>query len=154
MASKLHRLTFGLVLRAVGIWKHLTLGARVAVIADRRVLLVRHGYAAGWQFPGGGVDPGETAEDAARRELVEETGFRAAGEMQLFGLYHAVQFTNRDHVALFVAEGATQERAFAPNREIAEIGWFDLGDLPDDLSSATGRRLVEIAGKAEISPRW
>lgn len=32
----------------------------------------------GWQMPQGGVDPGETAEEAARRELWEETGVRRA----------------------------------------------------------------------------
>src|SRR5690606_32871517 len=68
LAGRWERLKFGLMLRAVGIYKHLTLGVRTAAIVDGRVLLVRHGYVAGWQFPGGGVDPGETTEDAARRE--------------------------------------------------------------------------------------
>src|SRR6266568_5482256 len=56
-------------------------GARVLVVdADQRVLLL-HGRdpadprAGTWWFtPGGGVDPGETVEQGARRELSEETG--------------------------------------------------------------------------------
>ena len=40
----------------------LTLGVRTVVIDGReRVFLVRHTYAHGWHFPGGGVEPGEAA---------------------------------------------------------------------------------------------
>ena len=45
--------------------------------ADGRVWIGRRAGAPGpdnWQFPQGGVDPGEALEDAARRELAEETG--------------------------------------------------------------------------------
>jgi putative (di)nucleoside polyphosphate hydrolase len=47
---------------------------------DGRVWLGRRAGAPGphnWQFPQGGVDPGEDLEDAARRELAEETGARS-----------------------------------------------------------------------------
>ncbi|MGH2502758.1 MAG: NUDIX domain-containing protein, partial [Ktedonobacterales bacterium] len=37
-----------------------------------------------WSFPGGGIEPGETAERAAHRELLEETGLRVAGPLTLF----------------------------------------------------------------------
>ena len=60
-------------------------GARVLVVDGRDRVLLLHGRdpadpAAGswWFTPGGGVDPGETVEQAARRELAEETGLVAA----------------------------------------------------------------------------
>lgn len=56
------------------------LGAIAVVIRDSSVLLARRGNppdAGLWGFPGGHVEPGETALQAAARELREETGIRA-----------------------------------------------------------------------------
>lgn len=154
MASRLQRLKFGLMLRAIGIYRQMTIGSRCAVICDGQVLLVRHGYTAGWQFPGGGVDPGETIEQAARREVLEETGHEVVGPVRLHGMFHSTLYTNRDHVALFVASEARPVRPFIANREIAEIGWFGIDAPPPDISPATARRLEEIAGRTPVSPRW
>jgi len=148
------KLKFSLMLRAVGIYRHVTLGVRCAVISDDAVLMVRHSYVAGWHLPGGGVDPGETALAAGKREVLEETGYCVADEGQLFGLYHSTLYTNRDHVALYVFGGAEKRREFVPSAEISEIGWFDIDGLPDETSPATLRRLDEIAGRRPISLNW
>lgn len=137
-----------------GVLTRMTLGARGMVIDGDKVLLIRHTYVRGWQLPGGGVDPGESMEEAARREVLEETGYKVLGPMRLFGVYHNVQATNRDHVALYVAEGFEKAYEHVPDREIAEIGWFGRGNLPEDTTEATKRRIEEVFGEAEEREKW
>lgn len=70
-----------------------TLYALAAVVyaeRDGKILLLKRagGALAGeWFLPGGAVDPGELPEDAARRELVEESGLRIEDELEMIGAY-------------------------------------------------------------------
>ncbi|GBD48382.1 NUDIX domain-containing protein [Methylopila sp. Yamaguchi] len=133
----------------------MTLGVRVAAFdAEGRVLLVRHGYAPGWHLPGGAVDPGESAHEAAIRELVEETGVVAGDDVVLHGLHFNPGFGGRDHVATFVTRAVRIGPEPPPNREIAERRWCRVDDLPEDVTPATRRRLLEIVGAGAGAGRW
>lgn len=142
-------------LAAIGAMRRMTLGARVMMVDEKRVYLIRHSYLPGWQFPGGGVEPGETAEQAGAREMLEETGYRANGPMELAGLFlNANMVTNRDHVALFVCRDLRRDYVFKANMEIIEFGWFPLDALPDGVTPAVRLRLAEVFEGAPRSALW
>lgn len=140
----------------VGVRRRMVLGTRAVLLDGDRVLLLRHTYMPGWHFPGGGVEPGETAEEAARREAEEETGFRVEGTMRLLGLYlQKHEATNRDHVAVYIGRSFRDVKPFRPNAEIAEIGWFPLDRLPEGVNPGTSRRIAEIAsGTKDLPGLW
>lgn len=128
----------------------LTAGARVLVVDPAgQVLLVRHTYMKGWYLPGGGVDRGETMRAAAAREIWEEAGIVATGELTLFGLYANFKEFKSDHIALYVLRDFTQE--VRKSAEIAEIGFFPVDALPDGTSAATRARIREW-GEGQVPP--
>jgi ADP-ribose pyrophosphatase YjhB (NUDIX family) len=130
-----------------------TLGARVILLRDNEVLLIRHTYRDGWYFPGGGVDKGETLEAAARREA-EEEAMATVGEVQLLGVYANFREGKSDHVAVFYTSDFELE-PFVENNEIAAREWFTLAELPETISPATRERLTELAaGKLPRAGSW
>lgn len=140
---------------AIGVLRHMTVGARIALVDGEKVLLVRHTYLPGWHFPGGGVEPGETAEAAAARELQEETGYRATGPLRLVGLYLSItSTTNRDHIALYQCSSFEPGPAFVANHEMAEVGWFAHDALPETTTAGTARRVAEIFGNRPPEALW
>lgn len=132
----------------------LTLGVRAIVIRDGEVLLIRHFYTPGWTFPGGGVEVGETAEEALRRELSEEANVTLTDPPVLHGVFHQPRFSRRDHVLVYVAGRFSWPGAHPPNREIVECRFFPLGALPEDLSPGARRRLAEICQGAPKAHTW
>lgn len=139
----------------VGVRRRMVIGARLVLVGEGKFLLIRHTYMPGWHFAGGGVEPGETAAEAARREGVEETGFAAEGPLRLHGLFlNASPATNRDHVAVYVATSFRQVRVFRRDAEIAEIGWFAPDRLPDGVEPGTARRIAEIVAGTSPGERW
>jgi 8-oxo-dGTP pyrophosphatase MutT (NUDIX family) len=140
---------------SVAMRKRLTLGVRAVLLDDRKVLLLKHTYLPGWQFPGGGVEPEETAEASAAREVIEETGYAVAGRPVLHGFYlNRLAGGARDHVAVYVWRKFSMVRAFVPNHEIAALGWFDIDALPEDVEGGTERRLREIFGGKTPDNQW
>jgi ADP-ribose pyrophosphatase YjhB (NUDIX family) len=133
----------------------LTIGVRGAVLDPQdRVLLIRHTYVPGWHMPGGGVETGETALDALSRELAEEAHVELTGSPRLHGVFFNRRVSRRDHVLVYVIRDFRIETVKQPDREIADIGFFPAGALPDGTTGATKRRLGEILHGEPHTPLW
>lgn len=133
----------------------MTLGVRgIALTPDDRVMLVRHGYVSGWHFPGGGVEIGETCEEAVRRELEEESRIVVNGAPSLHGLFFNAKPSRRDHIAVYVIRDFTVLGERLPDREIQESRLFPRDSLPQGTTDGTRARLLEVFGAAPHSDRW
>lgn len=131
-----------------------TLGVRALVRdPDGRVLLLRHTYVPGWYFPGGGVEAGETAGEAAAREIREETGVVLIAPPRLVSIHLNPRVSARDHVAFFHAETAARA-ATARSGEIAEVGFFAPDRLPEGVTAATTRRIDELIEGRAAAREW
>lgn len=107
--------------------------------ADGRVLLIRLSYGKGaWSFPTGGVGRRETPEQAARRELREETGCEA-GSLALLGVLEDRIHGARHRVHLFAA--LVTGPPCPDGREVIEARFFPAHALPQPLTASTRRRL-------------
>ena len=125
--------------------------AGVIVRRGGAILLQRREDNGTWGLPGGALEPGETLEQTARRELLEETGL-TAGALTLVDVYSGPGFVVRypDGFAAYVV-GATyttddpEGDLVVDGDETRALGWFDVGHLPDPIN-AYNRALLERAG--------
>ena len=99
------------------------------VTADGRVILIRQfRYAAGetlLEVPAGTIDPGETPEETARRELVEETGYHA-GRLEKLAEFFPSPGILAERMHLFLAT-ELEKREASPDAdeslELVELPW-------------------------------
>ncbi len=116
-----------------------------ALVIDEvdRVLLVRFEFPTGtrWALPGGGIDPGESAHDALRRELIEEIGLRdPAIGAHVWNRLHVIPFVDGrydgQHEQVYevrVPSGFEPEPVFTWEQlnaeRVFEFRWWTLDDL-------------------------
>jgi ADP-ribose pyrophosphatase len=99
---------------------------------DPRILLIRQfrhaadGYL--WEIPAGRREPDETAEQCARRELLEETGMRAGRLSALTTVYTTPGFTD-EQIHLFLASGLEEGRHRREPDEFMEVHILPWSDV-------------------------
>ncbi|MGD1069459.1 MAG: NUDIX hydrolase [Bryobacteraceae bacterium] len=133
--------------------RHAGSAVMLAVDDKDRILLVRQYRLPAdrymWELPAGKADEGETVAQAAKRELIEETGLRAKKWKKLTTFYPSPGFVE-EKMTIFLATGLTQGEAQPMEDERIETRWFTKKELKEWI-----RKNKIIDGKTMIGYlRW
>lgn len=135
-------------------------GSAVIMPVDEkgRVLLVRQyrlpARKSMWELSAGRVDPGETPLQAAKRELIEETGYRAKKWTKLTKFYPSPGFV-AEAMTIYIAQELKAGKATPMDDERIETGWFtwkQMGEMIEkgeicDAKTLIGWSLWKLRGK-------
>jgi len=87
-----------------------------------------------WELPAGTLDPGERPLHAAKRELVEETGYRAKKWTKLAEFYPSPGFLN-EKMTIYLATQLTAGQATPMDDERIEARWFTSKEIDEMIQS-------------------
>jgi 8-oxo-dGTP pyrophosphatase MutT (NUDIX family) len=123
-----------------------TFGAHaLALTPERRIVLVKLRYAAGWRLPGGGHGTDEDPRDAALRELREEIGLISHGRVLLATELEELADFKRDINSLLIVEDVRYRPRWS--LEIERVIEVDREHLPSDLAPPTIAWLEALQGR-------
>ncbi len=131
----------------------------VVIFNDRReqvVLILREDFRI-WGVPGGGIEPGESREEAAIREALEETGYQVALEKYV-GCYERPQLNDLRHIYRAHIAGG---KPLLSGPETLEVRWFPVDKLPSRMTPSA-REIVADAlrdppgpiQRVQLFPPW
>jgi ADP-ribose pyrophosphatase YjhB (NUDIX family) len=123
--------------KVVGSRPLIVVGAGTIVLNEQNQVLLGHRTDnCFWGIPGGAMELGESLEQTARRELLEETGLQA-GNLELLSVFSGKEFfyeyPHGDQIYNVAAIYLTREvHSFlaADKTETSELGYFHIRDLP------------------------
>jgi ADP-ribose pyrophosphatase len=114
--------------------RHKGSAVMMAVDEKKRILLVRQYRLPAerylWELPAGRLDPGETPLQAAKRELIEETGCRARKWTKLAHFWVSPGYVG-EQMTIYLAEDLTQGEASPMDDERIEPRWFTAREVGD-----------------------
>jgi 8-oxo-dGTP pyrophosphatase MutT (NUDIX family) len=104
-----------------------------------------------WGYAGGAVEPNEPVEEAAKRELYEETGL-IANKLELFGVFSGPDlhyiYPNGDEVSnvdiVYLCKDYSGELK-CQDSEVSDLRFFPLDRLPENLSPPVRKAILRFA---------
>jgi ADP-ribose pyrophosphatase YjhB (NUDIX family) len=126
--------------KKIGHDRLIAVGAGVFIYKDGKVLLQKRRDNLCWALHGGVVEIGEVVENAAKRELLEETGL-IANKLELLGVFSGdnrmYTYPNGDEVymigIIYICRDFTGD-LLPETDETLELRWFDIDNLPKEIS--------------------
>jgi ADP-ribose pyrophosphatase len=119
------------------------------VLPDRRIILIRqYRHAARqflWELVAGRIDPGESVRQAAARELIEETGYRAKRLRVFLDLFPTPGFLE-ERMYILLAEGLTPGEAEPEDDEKIVAKAYTRAELEKMIQRGVLRDAKSIAG--------
>jgi 8-oxo-dGTP diphosphatase len=113
------------------------------VLHEGRVLLVHRPRYDDWTLPKGKLDHGESFEDAALREVKEETGLRCTLGRELPGTEYRDNKGRPKVVRYWLMELDEEPGTFEPNDEVDEVRWVALGEAAAQLTYNRDREVLD-----------
>jgi 8-oxo-dGTP pyrophosphatase MutT (NUDIX family) len=104
----------------------------VATDGARVLLIHRHRFitdSTGWEIPAGRIEAGEDPIEAARRETLEETGWRPGPLSLLFSYFPSIGLIDQ-RFNVFLAEGAEHVGEPPDSSESDKVEWISIAELP------------------------
>ncbi len=120
------------------------IGVFAIIELDNQFLLARRRDIGWWNLPGGGVEPGETVDDAVRREVREEVGI----EFEIYYLVGVYSKPQKNEVVL-TFWGHPCKGEIVTTDESSEVGWFKADRLPTPFLPKHRQRLLDAIIVAE-----
>jgi len=118
--------------------RHAGSAVMMAVDEKKRILLVRQYRLPAekymWELPAGKIDDGEKPLEAAKRELVEETGYKAKKWEKLASFFVSPGFV-QERMTIFLATGLKAGDATPMDDERIETRWFKRKEVAEMIRS-------------------
>jgi len=137
------------MVNVLGNGPYVTVDVLIEMSDGRIVLIERKNPPFGWALPGGFVDYGESLEDAARREVEEETGLKIT-ELKQFHTYSAPDRDPRFHTisTLYIASA---EGGIKAGDDASRVGLFTLQEIKRLKMAFDHRNIIEDYVKCKKS---
>ncbi len=121
--------------------EHEVQAAGCVVRHEGRIAVIHRPRYDDWSLPKGKLDPGETFEEAAEREVLEEIGVRGTLGDELPSMEYT-DHKGRSKIVRYWEMEATDVPEFEPNDEVDELRWVTPGEARGMLSYERDRRLL------------